>query len=350
MATSEARKMEKADIKFSELPFAFVPTDYNIRYRFKDGKWDGGELTGDNNLTLHMSATCFHYGQQLFEGLKVYERADGQAQLFRVEENARRMNRGAVKLVMEQVPEELFVEGVIRVVNANRRFIPPYGCGATLYVRPLLIGANMQLGVSPAVEYMLLIFVSPVGPYYKSGFTPVHLKVEENIDRAAALGVGDIKAGGNYAAGMRATIGAKHDGYNEVLYLDSKEKKYLDESGTSNFFGVTADNRYVTPERSSILPSITNMSVKTIAADQGMKVEARNVKVEELADFVEAGCCGTAAVISPVGSVTHRDKKYIYCKDNVAGPVCTKLYKTLSGIQFGEIPDPYGWTRIVPEK
>lgn len=342
--------MKKADINFSELPFSFIPTDSNIRFYYRDGKWSEGELTGDNNVSLHMSATCFHYGQEIFEGLKVYERPDGRAQLFRPEENARRMNRGAEKILMQTVPEELFIHGVIRVVNANRRFIPPYGSGATLYVRPLLIGTSTQLGVSPASEYMLLIFVSPVGPYYKSGFTPVHLVVEENIDRAAALGVGDIKVGGNYAAGMRATMGAKKKGYNEVLYLDSREKKYLDESGSSNFFGVTADGKYVTPKSGWILPSITNMSVQRIAADQGLKVEARGVLAEELATFTEAGCCGTAAVISPVGSVTFREKKFTYCDGNVAGPVCTKLYKTLSGIQFGEIPDPYGWTRIVPEE
>ncbi len=196
---------------------------------------------------------------------------------------------------------------------------------------------------------MFVVFVSPVGPYYKSGFTPVHLIVEENVDRAAAYGVGDIKCAGNYAAGLRATMGAKKKGYNEVLYLDSREKKYLDESGSSNFFGVIGDNRYVTPKSSSVLPSITNMSVMEIAADTGMTVEQRNVAVEELADFSEAGCCGTAAVISPVGSITHREKKYTYCQDGQIGPVCTRLYKELSGIQFGEIEDRFGWTRLVPE-
>jgi branched-chain amino acid aminotransferase len=342
--------VKKADLKFSELPFSFVPTDYNIRYVFKDGVWDKGELTTDSALPMHVASTCLHYGQQVFEGLKVYERPDGRAQVFRIEENARRMKRGAEKILMEAPPEDMFIEAVFRVVNANRRFIPPHDAGgASMYVRPLLLGTGIQLGVSPSAEYTLIVFVSPVGPYYKGGFSPVHLIVEENVDRAAALGVGDIKVAGNYAAGMRASIGAKKNGYSEVLYLDSREKKYIDESGTSNFFGVTGGNRYITPASPSILPSITNMSVRTIAEDMGMGVEARNVAVEELETFVEAGCCGTAAVISPVGSVTFREKKFVYCKDDTAGPTCIKLYKELSGIQFGDLEDRHGWTRIVPE-
>ena len=342
--------MQKADLNFSELPFSYIPTDYNIRYVFKDGSWDKGTLTQETTLTMPMSAVCLHYGQEIFEGLKVYERPDGQAQVFRIEENAKRMNRGAEKTLMQTVPEDMFIEAVFRVVNANRRFIPPNDAGgASLYVRPLLLGTGIQLGVSPSKEYLFMVFVSPVGPYYKSGFKPVHLVVEENVDRAAYHGVGDIKVGGNYAAGLRASFGAKDRGYSEVLYLDSRSKKYLDESGTSNFFGVTGDNSYITPNSPSILPSITNMSVQTIATDKGMKVEARNVAVEELADFTEAGCCGTAAVISPVGSVTHGEKKYVYCEGDTVGPVCTQLYETLSGIQFGKIEDPYGWTRIVPE-
>jgi len=341
--------MEKADLKFSELPFSYVPTDYNIRYTYKDGVWSTGELTKDVTLPLHISATCLHYGQLLFEGLKAYERPDGKTQLFRPEENARRMNRGCKKFLMQEVPEELFIDAVTRVVNANRKYIPPYGSGATLYIRPLLIGSGINLGVNPSSEFTFIVFVSPVGPYYKSGFTPVHLIVEENVDRAAALGVGDIKCAGNYASGMRATMGAKKLGFNEVLYLDSRENKYLDESGSSNFFGVIGGDRYCTPQSTSVLPSITNMSVMEIAADLGMKVERRNVAVEELADFSEAGCCGTAAVISPVGSITWRDKKYTYIKDGTVGPICTKLYKELSGIQFGEIEDRFGWTRLVSE-
>lgn len=342
--------MTKANLNFAELPFSFIPTDYNIRYTFKDGVWDKGVLTQDQTLPMHISATCLHYGQQVFEGLKVYERPDGQAQVFRIDQNSKRMNRGANKILMQQVPEELFIEAVFRVVNANRKFIPPHDAGgAAMYVRPILLGTGVQLGVSPSTEYTFIVFVSPVGPYYKSGFAPVHLIVEEEVDRAAALGVGDIKVAGNYAAGMRATMGAKKKGFSEVLYLDSRHKKYLDESGSSNFFGVTGDNRYVTPSSPSILPSITNMSVQQIAKDKGLTVEPRLVPVEELADFVEAGCCGTAAVISPVGSVTHRDKKFEYCKGDTVGPIVTDLYKTLSGIQFGVIEDPYGWTRIVPE-
>jgi len=342
--------MDKADLNFSELPFSYHETDSNIRYRFKDGKWDGGELVESKEITLPIAAQCLHYGQLVFEGLKVYERPDGQAQTFRIEENARRMIRSARKLLMEPVSEEMFKEAVHRVVNANRRFIPTHGSGASMYVRPLLIGSGIQLGVNPSDEYIFIVFVSPVGPYYKgSGLSAVNLVVEEEVDRAAPLGVGDVKVAGNYASGLRATIGAKKKGYNEVLYLDTKEKKYIDESGSSNFVGIIGDDKYVTPASPSILPSITNKSIMQIAEDQGMTVERRPVSVDELGDFTECGCVGTAAVISPVGSITYRDKKFTYGDGETAGPVVKKIYNQLSGIQYGEIEDPYGWTEIVPE-
>lgn len=341
---------KKADINFSELPFTYNPTDAHVRYVWKDGKWDEGHVHEKPEITLPIAAQCLHYGQLVFEGLKVFERKDGVAQSFQLEENAARMIRSAEKLLMEPPPIALFKEAVWRAVNANRRFIPPYGCGASLYVRPLLIGSAIQLGVNPSEEYTFIVFVSPVGPYYKGkGLSAVNLIVEENIDRAAPLGVGDIKVAGNYAAGLRATIGAKKKGYNEVLYLDCKEKKYLDESGSSNFIGITADNRYVTPASPSILPSITNKSIMKIAADSGMIVEQRPVNVDELGGFVEAGCVGTAAVISPVGSITHGDKKYVYGDGETAGPVALGLYNKLVGIQYGDLPDPYGWTEVIPE-
>jgi branched-chain amino acid aminotransferase len=340
--------MQRADLDFANLPFAFQQTDRNIRYRFRGGAWDAGELTADQTLTLHMASTCLHYGQEIFEGLKVFERPDGRVQTFRLEENARRFQRSARKILMEPVPVAVFKEAVQRVVQANRRFVPPYGSGASLYVRPLLLGASAEVGVKPSQEYLFLVFVTPVGPYYKAGFEPVRLMVEEEIDRAAPGGVGDIKCGGNYSAGMRATIGAKEKGYSEVLYLDCREKKYLDESGSSNFFAVI-DGRYVTPTSPSILPSITNMSVRQLAADAGLAVEARPVGVDELGSFAEAGCLGTAAVITPVGSITHGDKEYVYIADGKAGPVTTDLYNKLTAIQWGEAEDPYGWTEIIPE-
>jgi len=340
--------MQRADLDFANLPFAYLKTDANIRYRCRDGEWGAGELTSDETLTLHMAATCLHYGQEIFEGLKVFERPDGRIQTFRLVENARRFQRSAKKLLMEPVPEEIFREAVRRVVVANRRFVPPYGSGASLYVRPLLLGAGAEVGVKPSREYLFLVFVTPVGPYYKAGFTPVRLIVEEEIDRAAPGGVGDVKCGGNYAAGLRATMGAKAKGYSEVLYLDCREKKYLDESGSSNFFAIIGKT-YATPASPSVLPSITNMSVRQLAQDLGLAVEARPVSVDELGTFDEAGCLGTAAAVTPVEAVTYRGKDFVYTKGGVAGPVTTELYKRLTSIQVGEAPDPYGWTEVIPE-
>lgn len=341
--------MKKADLNFPELPFGYVKTDRNYRRVFSDGKWGGPELTESEYLNMHISSECLHYGQLVFEGLKVFERPDGQAQAFRVEENAKRMIRSAEKLLMAPVPVEMFRDAVWKTVNANRRFIPPHGSGASLYVRPFLIGTGIQLGVNPSTEYTFIVFVSPVGPYYKgTGLTTIHLIVEENVDRAATLGTGDIKCAGNYAAGLRATIPAKKKGYNEVLYLDAREKKFIDESGSSNFFGITKDNRYVTPKSTSILPSITNMSIKQIARDEGMTVEERPIPVEELREFVEAGAVGTAAVISPIGSITWRGEVIRYGDGGHAGPVSAKLRAKLFDIQNGNIPDPYGWTEIIP--
>ncbi len=341
--------MERADLDFAHLPFAYRTTDANIRYWFRDGAWTEGELTSDETITLHMASTCLHYGQEIFEGLKVFERPDGRIQTFRLGENAKRFQRSARKLLMEPVPEDLFREAVHRVVRANRRFVPPYGSGASLYVRPLLLGASAEVGVKPSREYLFLVFVTPVGPYYKAGFEPVRLVVEEEIDRAAPGGVGDVKCGGNYAAGLRATMGAKDKGYSEVLYLDAREKKYIDESGSSNFYAVR-DNTYITPSSPSILPSITNMSVRQLARDMGLAVEQRPVSVDELGTFEEAGCLGTAAVITPVESITYRGTEYVYGKRGEAGPVTTELYKRLTAIQWGEAEDPYGWTEIIPEE
>ena len=341
--------MERANLDFANLPFAYQKTDANIRYWFRDGKWSAGELTADEHIPIHIAATCLHYGQEIFEGLKVYERPDGRVQTFRSVENARRSQRSARKLFMQPVPEELFREAVHRVVRANRRFVPPYGSGASLYVRPLLLGVGAEVGVKPSHDYLFLVLVTPVGPYYKGGLTPVRLIVEEQIDRAAPGGVGDAKCGGNYAAGMRATLPVKEKGYAEVLYLDCREKKYLDESGSSNFYAIIGKT-FATPASPSILPSITNMSVQQIAKDMDVKVEQRQVSVDELPRFNEAGCLGTAAVITPVESITYRGTDHVYAKDGKAGPITTELYKRLTAIQWGEAEDPYGWTEIISEK
>jgi branched-chain amino acid aminotransferase len=340
--------VERADLDFANLPFAYLKTDANIRYWFRDGVWSDGELTADEHITIHMAAVVLHYGQAVFEGLKVYERPDGKIQTFRIDENAIRLQHSATTLLMEPVPVEIFKEAVHRVVLANRRFVPPHGFGASLYVRPFEIGSGAEVGVKPSKEYLFMVFVTPVGPYYKAGFTPVRLRVEEEIHRAAPGGVGHVKAAGNYAAGLRATMAAKAAGYAEVLYLDSASKGFIDESGSSNFFGIRGDT-FVTPASASILPSITNMSVREIARDMGLKVEQRPVSVEELPTFDEAGALGTAAIITPIEAITYRSTDYVYCKDGKAGPVVTQLYERLLAIQTGEADDPYGWTEVIPE-
>jgi branched-chain amino acid aminotransferase len=338
--------MERANLDFKNLPFAYQDTDANIRYYFKNKKWSEGELTADRSINLHMAAVCLHYGQEIFEGLKAYERPDGQIGLFRVQANAERFQCSARKLLMEPVPVDIFREAVHRVVKANRRFVPPFDSGATLYIRPLEIGTSAEVGVKPSSDYLFIVFTTPVGPYYKAGLTPVKLRVEEIIHRAAPGGVGDIKCGGNYAAGMRATMGAKADGFSEVLYLDAKENRFIDESGTSNFFGISG-NTFVTPASESILPSITRLSVVQMAKDMGMKVEERPLALEELSSFEEAGCLGTAAVITPVESITWGKKEIVYIKDGKPGKKVLDLYNRLTALQKGEAPDPYGWTEIV---
>ncbi|MBD3336221.1 MAG: branched-chain amino acid aminotransferase [Candidatus Eisenbacteria bacterium] len=339
--------VEKADLEWSSLPFGYVRTDVNIRYVWKDGRWDEGVESSEETFPIHIAATCLHYGQAAFEGLKVFQTKDGRALAFRIEENAKRMQHSAHMLMMEAPPVELFREACHRVVRANKRFIPPYGTGASLYVRPLLIGTGPQIGVKPAAEYTFLVLVTPVGPYFKSGFTPTKLIIEEEFDRAAPKGVGTAKAGGNYAAGMRATVRARKAGYGEALYLDSAEHKYIDELGAANFFGITRDRAYVTPDSPSVLRSITNMSLRTLARDLDYRVEERPIPVEELDEFVEAGACGTAAVITPIESLTLRGREIVYLKDGKPGPHCTELYEALTGLQSGDRPDPYGWTEVI---
>jgi branched-chain amino acid aminotransferase len=342
--------IEKADLDFANLPFAYKKTDYNVRYTWSDGAWDVGELNDSEYVPLHMAATCLHYGQECFEGLKAFETKAGEVVVFRIEENAKRLADSCRKILMPPVPEELFIQAVYRAINANRRFVPPYGSGASLYIRPLVIGTGAKVGVAPTDEYMFLVFVTPAGPYFKTGFKPVHLVVEEEVDRAATLGVGDVKVGGNYAAGMRASMGAKAKGFTEVLFLDAKEKRYIDESGPANFFGITQDGQYITPMSPSILPSITNRSLITIADDMGLNPLRRPIDVEEIHDLAEAGCCGTAAVITPVGSITHGQRKVVYGDGEAPQPIVTKLYERLTAIQCGDAEDTWGWVRVVPDE
>jgi branched-chain amino acid aminotransferase len=261
-------------------------------------------------------------------------------------ENARRMQRSAAGVMMAEVPENLFMEAVKKAIKLNERFVPPYESGASLYIRPLLIGTGAQIGVKPADEYLFMVFVMPVGPYFKEGFKPTDLVIYREYDRAAPLGTGTIKVGGNYAASLVSGHRAHANGFSSVLYLDAKEKRYLDECGPANFFAIR-NNKYITPKSTSILPSITNMSLRQLAKDMGMEVEERQIPIEELAEFDEIGACGTAAVISPIKRVydADLDKEYLYGSD--PGKISVKLYEKLRGIQYGTEPDPYGWTDIL---
>ena len=334
------------NLDWGKLSFGYQPTDYNVRCHYRNGKWGEIEVCSDEYLKLHMAATSLHYGQEAFEGLKAYRCPDGKVRVFRMDENAARLQATSRGIMMPEVPIELFEEMVKKVVRLNQEYIPTYESGATLYIRPLLIGTSAQVGVRPANEYCFLIFVTPVGPYFKGGFSSNPYVIVRDFDRAAPLGTGTYKIGGNYAASLRANHIAHKKGYASEFYLDSKEKKYVDECGAANFFGIK-NNTYITPESSSILPSITNKSLMQIAEDLGMKVECRPVSVEELETFEEAGACGTAAVISPISHLDDMETGKIYNFGDKPGPWSTKLYNTLRGIQYGTIEDQHGWTTIV---
>ena len=336
------------NMDWGKLPFGYFKTDYNVRCYYRDGKWGEVEISSSEFINIHMAATCLHYGQEAFEGMKAYRGKDGKIRLFRWQENAKRIRKSAEGVLMAQVPEELFFEMITKAVKMNERFVPPYGHGASLYIRPLLIGTGVQVGVSPAKEYMFMVFVGPVGPYFKEGFNPVSMQIVHDYDRAAPLGTGHIKVGGNYAGSLAASERAKAEGYSSVIFLEAKEKKYIDEAGPANFFAIK-DNIYVTPKSHSILPSITNMSLMQLAEEMGLKVERRQIAVEELGDFDEAGACGTAAIISPIGKIVVREtgKVFVFSKDGKAGPISTKLYQKLLDIQYGEEPDTHGWVTIL---
>ena len=338
------------DLDWGNLSFGYIPTDYNVRCNYRDGEWGEIEGCSDEYLKLHMAATCLHYGQEAFEGLKAYRCPDGKVRVFRVDENAARLQSTCRGIMMPEVPTELFTEMVKKVVRLNQEYIPTYESGATLYIRPLLIGTSAQVGVHPASEYTFLIFVTPVGPYFKGGFSTNPYVIIREYDRSAPLGTGIYKVGGNYAASLKANDIAHQKGYACEFYLDAKEKKYMDECGAANFFGIK-DNTYVTPKSTSILPSITNKSLMQLAEDYGMKVERRPIPEEELATFEEAGACGTAAVISPISYIDDLDTgvRYTFSEDGKPGPWSTKLYNHLRAIQYGVEEDKHGWTTVVIE-
>ena len=336
------------NIDWSNLAFGYIKTDCNVRCEYKNGAWGELEVHESEFLNLHMAATCIHYGQESFEGLKAFRGKDGKIRIFRMRDNALRMQDSSEGTMMAKVPVEVFEEAVIKAVKLNERFVPPYESGASLYIRPVLFGTGAQIGVKPATEYMFIVFVTPVGPYFKGGFQTTPFVIMREYDRSAPLGMGKYKVGGNYAASLVAGQRAHELGYSNIFYLDAKEKKYIDECGAANFFGIK-DNTYITPKSTSILPSITNKSLMVLAQELGIKVEQRAVPVEELSTFEEAGACGTAAVISPIERIDDYDEKksYVFSHDGKPGPVCDKLYHKLRGIQYGDEPDTHGWVTVI---
>ncbi len=336
------------NIDWGALPFGYFKTDYNVRCYYKNGQWGEVEVSSSEHVNIHIAATALHYGQECFEGMKVFRGNDGKIRAFRWEENAKRIQRSCEGIMMAEPPLELFKEMMTKVIKLNEKFIPPPGLGASLYLRPLVIGSGPQVGVKPAEEYLFMIFAGPVGPYFKEGFKPVDVQIIRDYDRCAPHGTGHIKVGGNYAASLKPAHRAKNEGFSTVLFVDAKENKYIDEAGPANFFGIKG-NKYITPQSKTILPSITNMSLRAIAEDLGMTIERRSVLVEELGEFEEAGACGTAAVISPIKRIVDREsgQEYKFCSNGSAGPVSTKLYKTLKGIQEGEIEDKFNWNMII---
>lgn len=335
-------------IDWKNLAFGYIKTEYNVRCYYRDGQWGELEVSSSENISMHMAATCLHYGQEAFEGMKAFKGKDDKVRIFRMDENAKRLQTSCNGIMMAEFPTEKFKEAIRKVIKLNEKYIPPYGMGASLYIRPLIIGTGAQVGVKPSDEYLFVVFVTPVGPYFKGGFKTTPFVITRKYDRAAPLGTGTYKIGGNYAASLRAGVEAHKMGYSNVFYLDAIEKKYIDECGAANFFGIK-NNTYITPKSNAILPSITNKSIIQLTEHLGMKVERRPVLLEELETFEEAGACGTAAVISPINQIDDLDnnKHYVFSKDGQPGPWSTKLYKSLQGIQYGEEADIFGWCEIL---
>ncbi len=336
--------MNKKDIDWGSLGFAYMETACSYVSYYKDGKWDDGALTTDHNVTLNECACVFQYAQTCFEGLKAYTTEDGRIVTFRPDLNAERMEASAKRLQMPVFPKERFIEAVKQVVAANAEYVPPYGSGATLYIRPYMFGSNAVIGVKPATEYQFRILVTPVGPYFKGGVRPLTLRISD-FDRAAPNGTGHIKAGLNYAMSLYAIVDAHEQGYDENVYLDPATRSKLEETGGANIILITKDGNVVTPKSGSILPSITRRSLMVVARDYlGVKAEEREVLLSELEDFAECGLCGTAAVISPVGKIVDHGREIAFPAGMTEmGKTTKKLYDTLTGIQMGRLPAPEGW-------
>lgn len=336
-------KEPRNDIDWNNLGFNYIKTPYRYISIWKNGKWDEGKLTEDNTLHISEASTALHYGQQCFEGLKAYRREDGKIQLFRPDENAKRMAGSCRKLLMPEFPMERFIDACKKVVKANEEYVGPYGSGATLYLRPLLIGVGDNIGVKPATEYIFTVFCTPVGAYFKGGVTPVNFMISD-YDRAAPHGTGANKVGGNYAASLSPHEEAAKLGYADCIYLDPATHTKIEEVGSANFFGITKDGKFVTPSSPSILRSITRISLVEIAEKYlNLKVEERDVYVDKLDEFIEAGACGTAAVITPIGGICYKEKLHVFHSETEVGPTVKKLFDTLSGIQVGDVEAPEGW-------
>lgn len=331
------------DIDWQNLGFSYIKTDYRFVAHWKDGEWNKGELTSDNTLTIHEGSTALHYGQQCFEGLKAYRCKDGSINLFRPDQNAVRMQRSCDRLLMPQVPTEMFIDACKQVVKANEEWVGPYGSGATLYLRPFVIGVGENIGVRTAPEFIFCVFCCPVGAYFKGGLAPSNFLVSE-YDRAAPAGTGAAKVGGNYAASLYPGKLAKAQNFADCIYLDPKTHTKIEEVGAANFFGITADNKFITPDSPSILASITKYSLLYLAKHRlGMEAIEGDVYIDKLDQFTEAGACGTAAVITPIGGIQHGDKFHVFYSETEVGPVTKRLYDELVGIQFGDIEAPAGW-------
>lgn len=340
--------MEKKDIDWANLGFGYLKTDKRFVANYVNGAWDNGALTEDDTVTISECACVLQYAQTCFEGLKAYTTEDGHIVTFRPDLNAERMENTAKRLEMPVFPKERFVDAVSQTVKANAAYVPPYGSGATLYVRPYMFGSNAVIGVKPAEEYQFRVFTTPVGPYFKGGVKPLNIKISD-FDRAAPHGTGHIKAGLNYAMSLHAIVTAHEEGYDENMYLDAATRTKVEETGGANFIFVTKDNTVVTPKSGSILPSITRRSLMTVAKDYlGLNVEEREVYLDEVKDFAECGLCGTAAVISPVGKIVDHGKEICLPSGmEKMGPVTQKLYDTLTGIQMGHIEAPEGWIHVI---
>ena len=340
--------MAKKDIDWGNLAFGYSKTDYRYVSNYKNGAWDEGTLTTDAQITLNECACVFQYAQTCFEGLKAYTTEDGHIVTFRPDLNAERMQTSAARLEMPVFPKDRFIDAITQVVAANEDFVPPYGSGATLYIRPYMFGADPVMGVKPASEYQFRTFCAPVGPYFKGGAKPITIRVTD-FDRAAPNGTGHVKAGLNYAMSLHAIVDAHNQGFNENMYLDAATRTYVEETGGANFMFVTKDGTVVTPKSSSILPSITRRSLLYVAEHYlGLKVEERPIPLEEVYDMAECGLCGTAAVVSPVGKIVDHGKEILLPSGmNEMGPITKKLYDTLTGIQMGRIQAPEGWIHVI---